>query len=64
MLPLNEFNKGKSNLNSIERKNELNKIAKNFDVNVIKLVDYEIVNFDNDIGGLSILWLLKLHQSL
>ena len=50
MLPLNEFNKGKSNLNSIERKNELNKIAKNFDVNVIKLVDYEIVNFDNDIG--------------
>ena len=50
MLPLNEFNKGKSNLNSIERKNELNKIAKNFDVNVIKLVNYEIVNFDNDIG--------------
>ena len=50
MLPLNEFNKGKSNLNSIERKNELNKIAKNFDVNVIKLVDYEIVNFDNDKG--------------
>ena len=50
MLPLNEFNKGKSSLNSIERKNELNKIAKNFDVNAIKLVDYEIVNFDNDIG--------------
>ena len=50
MLPLNEFNKGKSNLNSIERKNELHKIAKNFDVNVIKLVDYEIVNFDNDKG--------------
>ena len=50
MLPLNEFNKGKSNLNSIERKNELNKIAKNFDVNVIKLVDYEIINFDNDNG--------------
>ena len=50
MLPLNEFNKGKSSLNSIERKNELNKIAKNFDVNVIKLVDYEIVNFDNDKG--------------
>ena len=50
MLPLNEFNKGKSNLNSIERKNELDKIAKSFDDSVIKLVDYEIINFDSEKG--------------
>jgi DNA ligase-1 len=50
MLPLNEFNKGKSNLNSIQRKDELNKIANNFDDNVIKLVDYKIINFDTENG--------------
>ena len=48
-LPLKEFNNGKSKLNSIERKEELNKLSKTFD-NVIKLVDYEIINFDNEDG--------------
>ena len=49
LLPLKEFNNGKSKLNSIERKEELNKLSKTFD-NVIKLVDYEIINFDNQDG--------------
>ena len=49
LLPLKEFNNGKSKLNSIERKEELNKLSKTFD-NVIKLVDYEIINFDNEDG--------------
>ena len=49
LLPLKEFNEGKSNLNSIERKAELNKLAKTFD-EVIKLVDYEIINFDEEAG--------------
>ena len=49
ILPLDELNSGKSNLNSIERKNELNKLSKKFD-NVIKLVDYEVINFDDEKG--------------
>ena len=49
ILPLDEFNFGKSNLNSIERKNELNKLSKKFD-DVIKLVDYEVINFDEEKG--------------
>ena len=49
ILPLDEFNSGKSNLNSIERKNELNKLSKKFD-DVIKLVDYEVINFDEEKG--------------
>ena len=49
ILPLKEFNKGKSILNSLERKEVLNNLAKTFD-DVIKLVDYEIINFDNESG--------------
>jgi DNA ligase-1 len=49
LLPLKEFNNGKSKLNSIKRKEELNKLSKTFD-KVIKLVDYEIINFDNEDG--------------
>ena len=49
IIPLNEFNNGKSKLNSIERKKELNKLAKTFH-DAIKLVDYEIINFDEETG--------------
>ena len=49
MLPLKEFNNGKSIMNSIDRKKELAKLSKYFD-NVIQLVDYEILNFDTDDG--------------
>ena len=49
ILPLKEFNNGKSILTSIERKEQLNELAKLFD-DAIKLVDYEIINFDNDDG--------------
>ena len=49
ILPLKEFNNGKSKLNSIDRKEELNKLSKTFD-DVIKLVDYEVINFDNKDG--------------
>jgi DNA ligase-1 len=49
MLPLKEFNQGKSILNSLERKNELDKLSKNFEKE-IKLVDYEIINFDEKSG--------------
>ena len=49
MLPLKEFNEGRSKLNSLERKQELNKLSKTFG-SEIKLVDYEIINFDNDQG--------------
>ena len=49
MLPLKEFNLGKSKLNSLERKQELNKFSDSFE-EVIKLVDYEIINFDEEIG--------------
>ena len=49
ILPLKEFNSGKSKLTSIERKEKLNGLAQSFD-DAIKLVDYEIINFDNDDG--------------
>ena len=49
ILPLKEFNNGKSKLNSIDRKKELNQLSKTFE-SVIKLVDYEIINFDNEDG--------------
>ena len=49
ILPLKEFNKGKSKLNSLARKEELNNLSNTFE-DVIKLVDYEIINFDNDSG--------------
>ena len=49
ILPLKEFNKGKSLLNSLARKEELNKLSKTFE-DVIKLVDYEIINFDDESG--------------
>ena len=49
MLPLKEFNSGKSLLNTIERKEELNKISQTFNEE-IKLVDYEIINFDEKAG--------------
>ena len=49
ILPLKEFNNGKSKLNSIDRKKELNQLSKTFE-SVIKLVDYEIINFDNEHG--------------
>ena len=49
MLPLKEFNEGRSKLNSLERKQELNKLSKTFG-SEIKLVDYEIINFDDEQG--------------
>ena len=49
ILTLKEFNEGKSKLNSFERKQELNKLSKTF-ANEIKLVEYEIINFDGDEG--------------
>ena len=49
ILPLKEFNEGKSKLSSIERKEELNKLSKSFE-NAIKLVDYEVINFDEKSG--------------
>ena len=49
IIPLKEFNEGKSKLSSIERKEELNKLSKSFE-NAIKLVDYEVINFDEKDG--------------
>ena len=49
ILPLKEFNKGKSKLNTLARKEELNNLSNTFE-DVIKLVDYEIINFDNESG--------------
>ncbi len=49
MLPLKEFNLGKSKLNSFERRLELNKFSESFE-DVIKLVDYEVINFDEEKG--------------
>ena len=46
---MKEFNEGKSKLSSIERKEELNKLSKSFE-NAIKLVDYEVINFDEKHG--------------
>ena len=49
MIPFKEFNEGKSKLNSFERKQELNKLSSTF-TSEIKLVDYEIINFDDKKG--------------
>ena len=49
ILPLDEFNKGKSKLNSLERKDSLNDISKNFD-SCIKPVEYAILDFDTKDG--------------
>ena len=49
ILPLKEFNEGKSKFSSIERKKELNKLSNSFE-NAIKLVDYEVINFDEKNG--------------
>ena len=49
ILPLKEFNEGKSKLSSIQRKEELNKFSKSFE-DAIKLVDYEVINFDEKDG--------------
>jgi DNA ligase-1 len=49
ILPLHEFNKGKSSLNSLERKDMLDDVSKNFD-SCIKPVEYEILNFDTEDG--------------
>ena len=49
ILPLNEFNNGVSKLNSIERKEVLRKLDNNFK-DSIKLVDYEVIDFDNPKG--------------
>ena len=49
ILPLKEFNDGKSKLNSIERKEKLNELAQTFG-EAIKLVNYEIINFDTEEG--------------
>jgi len=49
ILPLKEFNDGKSKLNSIERKEKLNELAQTFG-EAIKLVNYEIINFNTEEG--------------
>ena len=49
ILPLDEFNEGKSKLTTIERKRHLEKYNKKFP-SCIKIVDYEIVNFDEKDG--------------
>tara|TARA_Y100000389_G_scaffold42977_1_gene37613 strand:- start:2507 stop:3412 length:906 start_codon:yes stop_codon:yes gene_type:complete len=49
MLPLDEFNNGKSKLNSIQRKELLNDVSKNFD-SCIKPVEYVILDFDKEDG--------------
>ena len=49
ILPLAEFNKGKSSLNTLERKEFLGDISKSFD-KCIKPVDYTILDFDSENG--------------
>ena len=49
ILPLNEFNNGKSKLTTIERKKDLEKFSKKFPSS-IKVVDYTVVNLDEDSG--------------
>ena len=49
ILPLSEFNKGKSKLNSIQRKDLLNDISKSFH-SCIKPVDYIVLDFDTKEG--------------
>ena len=43
LLPLDEFNNGKSKLNTLERKKQLDKLSESFQ-SCIKLVDYVILN--------------------
>ena len=50
LIPLSEFNNGKSELNTIERKKQLDKLSKTFE-SCIKLVDYVILNFDDENGN-------------
>ena len=50
LIPLSEFNNGKSQLNTIERKQQLDKLSKTFE-SCIKLVDYVILNFDDENGN-------------
>ena len=50
LLPLDEFNNGKSKLNTLERKKQLDKLSKSFE-SCIKLVDYVILNFDDESGN-------------
>ena len=50
LLPLDEFNNGKSMLNTLERKKQLNRLSESFE-NCIKLVDYVILNFDDESGN-------------
>ena len=49
IIPLNEFNDGKSMLTTIERKDLLAKFAEKFPA-CIKIVDYKVVNFDEKKG--------------
>jgi len=49
IVPLEEFNKGKSKLNSLERKDLLNDLSKNFN-SCIKPVEYVILDFDTKDG--------------
>jgi len=50
LLPLDEFNSGKSKLNTLERKKQLDKLSESFE-SCIKLVDYVILNFDDESGN-------------
>ena len=47
ILPLREFNNGKSKLNTLDRKKQLDKLSQTFE-SCIKLVDYAILNFDDE----------------
>ena len=50
MLPLKEFNQGKSILNSLQRKNELDKLSKNFEKE-IKLLEEEVDGLKSPFGS-------------
>ena len=47
ILPLKEFNNGKSKLNTLDRKKQLDQLSQTFE-SCIKLVDYVILNFDDE----------------
>ena len=47
ILPLKEFNNGKSKLNTLDRKKQLDELSQTFE-SCIKLVDYAILNFDDE----------------
>jgi DNA ligase-1 len=49
ILPLKEFNDGKSKLTTLERKHHLDKFSKKFP-SCIKIVDYIVVDFDEEQG--------------